>query len=187
MRAFIAVLVFVLAGCASPGPDTVRPGSPSQGSESPKPEPVDVDRRAFVLAEEQFGEILEDLAQAREQVVTAKKAVPSSGRDAIDAVLDLVDAAAGRVADLNNELPTDETWKSFKAKQQATKKRWVDDLNDSLFEVAEARRAVESLGDFAPQERKGPYSLATVALGDATTGLEVAIEALGGTVEPVDP
>ncbi|HMS57196.1 MAG TPA: hypothetical protein PKA27_17565, partial [Fimbriimonadaceae bacterium] len=186
VRALLAVLVLVCVGCGSSAPD----GPTVSGSNPPPPAKageVDVERKAFALVEEQFGEILEDLAQAREQIVIAKKAVPSSGRDSIDVVIDLVDAAAGRVADLNNDLPTDETWKTFKTKLAATKKQWVNDLNDSLFEVAEAKRAVESLGDFASDERKVPYSMAGSSFADASTGLEVAIEALGGTVEQVDP
>jgi len=179
----VALLCFAF-GCSKPT-TVVSPQPPKTPTTSASPnralfEQVRAGRYQFSLS-------ADELANAYTTVRTLEKLFKGDDLTSVRDAAELIDGAGHRVVDLAEDPPTlqdvDKNPKAFKEWRE----RAINDANDSIFEIRQAESVLLGMADFAKGENRSALIRVHQVVDEARDGLEVAIDAMDGTVEPYDP
>ncbi len=129
----------------------------------------------------------EDLANSLLAIQKLKPILKGTDRAGLEDAIDMLDGAGARLSDFDWKIPTPELFDAARRQAEEERKKWVDGLNDSLFESKQSVNFLESLVDFGTRQ---VTELAVAALSPVKSGRErmkMAIEELAGEVEPDGP
>ena len=180
------ISIFCLQGCR---PSVTDVSEVPKGSRTERGAQVDQDPLLEQLKAGQYQIELakEDLANSLLAIQKLKPTLKGTDRAGLEDAIDMLDGAGARLSDFDWEIPPAEHFKAARKRAGEQRKKWIDGLNDSLFESKQTINFLESLLDFGTGK---VTELALAALTPVKSGRErmkMAIEELGGDVEPDGP
>ena len=140
-------------------------------------------REEFRSSAYQIGIALDHIATALQVTQAAKKGLKGQSLARIEDALENINGAGSRLAEYVDVIPTEDAVKADPKSFEVTRKRQINDLNDSLFELREAESIALNAADFANEPAKSHLDTAGKAIAIAEDDIIGAIEALGGKAE----
>lgn len=186
-RALLIGLAACALGCGS-GKESAAPATTGATAQPPMQaeKPVDPEHALYEQVRSgavQLGGAADDIEDALRSVEELSKAAPRDLKDGLGDVKALVDSAGTGVADFTAEVPDFEQFKSQLALFDEQRLKAIQETNDSVHDLREAKGIVQSLESGATSELTTKLddlaSLIDVAIGD----LSDAITSMGGTVD----
>lgn len=135
----------------------------------------------------QFHLALDDIADALQRSRAAAKNLKGEPKVIVQDAVDAIDGAGARVADLAEDPPTAEAFAKDRNAYVAWRKTAINEANDALYELKSAASGVANLADFAGGANQTALVETHRALRLAIEGIELAIDELGGEIEPYAP
>lgn len=186
-RALLIGLAACALGCSGGGS---APANSTSGTAAQPPlqaeKPVDPEHKLYEQVRSgavQLGGATDDVEDALRACEELLKTSTKEQKDALEDVKALIDSAGAGIADYTADVPEFEEFKKQLPQFDDQRLKAIQESNDSLHDLREARGMLDSLEANAPQESVSKFedlaSLVDVAIGD----LSDAITSMGGVIE----
>lgn len=181
-----ALLIGLLAFAWGCGTEQVKSRGPSDPPPLRAEKPADPEHKLYEQVRSgtvQLGGGSDDIEEALRAVEGLLKTVPKENKDALTDAKALIDSAGAGIADYTEEVPEFEQFKNRLAEFDDQRLKAIQETNDSIHDLREAKGIVESLEGSGTGNLTSQLEDLAALIDVAISDLSDAVTTMGGTVE----